>query len=117
MSIINNRKNSAVGVKETYVALLTGALLLDVREIEEFEAGHVQGAINIPLSELNERYIELDKNDEIHIICKSGGRSAQATEFLASAGYNVRNVSGGSLDWYSEELPFISENGEEPTVL
>ena len=70
MSIINNRKNSAVGVKETYVALLTGALLLDVREIEEFEAGHVQGAINIPLSELNERYIELDKNDEIHIIVK-----------------------------------------------
>jgi rhodanese-related sulfurtransferase len=113
----NNSKDLGVNVREAKAAVDAGAFLLDVRETNEFEAGHATGAVSIPLSELNDRYTELDKDAEIYCICKSGGRSGQAAGALSEAGYNVTNVIGGSLDWYGEGLPFVSENGSEPTVL
>ena len=113
----NNSKDLGVNVREAKAAIDAGAFLLDVREKDEFEAGHAAGAVSIPLSELNDRYTELDKDAEIYCICKSGGRSGQAAGALNEAGYKVTNVIGGSLDWYSEGLPFVSENGEEATVL
>ncbi len=114
---MNNSKGKGASVREAHEAIAAGAFLLDVREADEFEAGHALGAVSIPLSEINERYIELDKDAEIYVICKSGGRSGQAAGALSDAGYNVTNVIGGSLDWYGEGLPFVSENGEEATVL
>jgi len=117
MSILNNSKSEGATVTETKAAVDSGALLVDVREADEFEAGHAAGAISIPLSELNERYSELDKDMEIYCICKSGGRSGQAAGALVDAGYDVTNVIGGTLDWYGEGLPFVSENGEAATVL
>lgn len=113
----NNSKDAGANVREAKAAVDAGALLLDVREKEEFEAGHALGAFSIPLSELNDRYTELDKDAEIYCICKSGGRSGQATGALNEAGYDVTNVIGGSLDWYGEGLPFVSETESEPTVL
>lgn len=113
----NNSKDLGVSVREARAAIDAGAFLLDVRETNEFEAGHAQGATCIPLSELNNRYNELDKDTEIYCICKSGGRSGQAAGALNEAGYNVTNVIGGSLDWFGEGLPFVSENDQEPTVL
>mgnify|MGYP006319794061 CR=1 FL=1 len=117
MNFINNSKSDGASVLEAKAAVDAGAILLDVREADEFEAGHAAGAISIPLSELNERYTELDKDAEIYCICKSGGRSGQAAGALVDAGYDVTNVIGGSLDWYGEGLPFISDNGEEATVI
>ena len=113
----NNSKDHGVNVKDAQSAIEAGAVLLDVREADEFVAGHAQGAISIPLSELNERYVELNKDSEIYAICKSGGRSGQPSGSLQDAGYNVTNVIGGSLDWHGSGLPFVSENGEEPTVI
>lgn len=113
----NNSKDLGVNVREAKAAVDAGAFLLDVRETNEFEAGHADGAVSIPLSELNDRYTELDKDAEIYCICKSGGRSGQAAGALNEAGYNVTNVIGGSLDWYGEGLPFVSENGSDATVL
>ncbi len=112
----NNSKDLGVNVREAKTAVDDGAFLLDVREANEFEAGHAANAVSVPLSELNDRYTELDKDAEIYCICKSGGRSGQAAGPLNDAGYNVTNVIGGSLDWYGEGLPFISENGAEATV-
>ncbi len=76
--------------------------LIDVRETDEFAAGHVPGAINLPLSELVSRYTELDTDKPYHIICQMGGRSAQACAFLASEGYDVTNVNGGTGAWTGE---------------
>ncbi|MGT2666881.1 rhodanese-like domain-containing protein [Streptococcus rifensis] len=73
--------------------------LIDVREVDEYQAGHVPGAKNLPLSELAERYTELDKNTPYHLICHSGGRSARACQFLAGQGYDVTNVDGGTIAW------------------
>ena len=69
--------------------------LLDVREVEEFETLHLEGARNLPLSQLADTYEQLDKTQPYYVICKSGIRSARACQFLAEHGYEVVNVQGG----------------------
>ena len=69
--------------------------VLDVREVEEFEALHLEGARNLPLSQLADTYDQLDKAQPYYVICKSGIRSARACQFLAEQGYKVVNVQGG----------------------
>ena len=69
--------------------------LVDVREVEEFEALHLEGARNFPLSQLDDTYKQLDKDQLYYVICKSGMRSARACQFLAEQGYEVTNVQGG----------------------
>ena len=68
---------------------------LDVREVEEFETLHLEGAQNLPLSQLADTYDQLDKDLLYYVICKSGMRSARACQFLAEQGYDVINVQGG----------------------
>ena len=69
--------------------------LVDVREVEEFETLHLEGAQNLPLSQLADIYDQLDKDLLHYVICKSGMRSARACQFLEEHGYKVINVQGG----------------------
>ncbi|MBO1911096.1 rhodanese-like domain-containing protein [Sporosarcina sp. 6E9] len=80
-----------------------GAIVLDVREAEEFTEGHIIGAINAPLSELKtgERAV-LDKNQSYIVICRSGSRSKEASELLIKDGYDLVNVSEGMSSWSGE---------------
>jgi NADPH-dependent 2,4-dienoyl-CoA reductase/sulfur reductase-like enzyme/rhodanese-related sulfurtransferase len=73
----------------------TGALLLDVRDPEEFAAGHIPRSINMPLPELRDRCSELPKTREVWISCGVGQRAYYATRFLRQMGYQARNLSGG----------------------
>lgn len=73
--------------------------IIDVREVEEVKAGMIPGAVNIPRSLLEFRMNELAKDKEYIIVCRSGGRSARAVQFLESYGYNVTNMTGGMLAW------------------
>ncbi|RKV94690.1 MAG: rhodanese-like domain-containing protein, partial [Streptococcus sp.] len=61
--------------------------LVDVREVDEFESLHLEGARNLPLSQLADTYEQLDKDQLYYVICKSGMRSARACQFLAEQGY------------------------------
>ena len=71
--------------------------VLDVREVEEFQTLHLEGAQNLPLSQLADTYDQLDKDLLYYVICKSGVRSARACQFLAEQGYDVINVQGGMM--------------------
>lgn len=73
--------------------------ILDVRESDEFAAGHIPEAKNLPLSELAEGYQELGKSTAYYVICHSGGRSARACEFLSAQGFDVTNILGGMMAW------------------
>ena len=85
-----------ISAKDLYDKLQAEELqLIDVREVDEFTAGHISGAQNLPLSTLPENYRELDKQIPYHIICQKGGRSGRACEFLEAKGYQVTNVEGG----------------------
>lgn len=73
--------------------------LIDVREVDEVEAGHIPGIIHIPLGLLEFRLLELNKRESYIMVCRSGGRSARATQLLESNGFNVTNMIGGMLAW------------------
>ena len=90
----------SVGMPEFYQDAKRQTLpIVDVREVDEFAAGHVPNAQNIPLSQLAERFDELDQTKPYYIICQSGGRSATACQFLGGKGYDVTNVLGGTGGW------------------
>lgn len=76
--------------------------LIDVREVAEVEAGAIPGVTHIPLGLLEFRMHELDKNTPYVMVCRSGGRSGQATAFLEAQGFDVTNMSGGMLEWEGE---------------
>lgn len=73
--------------------------MIDVREVEEVANGMIPGATNLPLSELAERYTELDKNKEYILICQAGGRSGHAQAFLNEEGYKTINMVDGMAGW------------------
>ena len=89
---------------EVQRAIESGAALklIDVREVEEVEAGHIPGIINIPLSTLELHMPELDKNEKYIVVCRSGKRSGMATQLLESHGFDVTNMVGGMLEWQGE---------------
>lgn len=75
-------------------------ILLDVREVNEYEGGHIKGAVNAPLSSLDETELSYPKDEPIYVICRSGNRSAQAAELLKQRGYTeIYDVSGGMIAW------------------
>lgn len=76
--------------------------LIDVREVDEVQAGHIPGITHIPLGLLEFRTHELDKTESYIMVCRSGGRSGKATEYLQSQGFDVTNMSGGMLAWEGE---------------
>lgn len=94
---------SSIGSDEFYQKEKSKKLaIVDVREVDEFENGHISQAQNSPLSVLDQGLDALDKNQQYYIICQSGGRSAMACEFLSSKGYDVVNVMGGMSAWKGE---------------
>jgi len=73
--------------------------LIDVRNTDEVATGKIAQAVNIPLHLLEAKMPDLNKQTPYAIICHAGGRSAQATQFLESYGFDVTNVTGGMLAW------------------
>ena len=81
-----------------YAAVIGGAQFIDVREPSEVAEGTLPGTVNIPLGDLPERVGELDPAQPVVVLCRSGGRSTQACEFLTASGFaDVVNLTGGML--------------------
>ncbi|MCA4133158.1 rhodanese-like domain-containing protein [Arthrobacter sp. M4] len=93
------------------------ARILDVREDYEWAAGHVDGAVHIPLNQLPERLGELDPDEDLYVICRTGGRSFRAAQWLVGQGYSALNVAGGMDMWFEAGRPMVSDNGLKPVVL
>ena len=95
------------------------AFLLDVREDDEWRAGHVDGARHVPLMELQARVGELPQGAPITVVCRVGGRSAQATAWLVQQGYDAVNLDGGLVAWASDGRALVcdADNGTDPFVL
>ncbi|MFF8937627.1 rhodanese-like domain-containing protein [Streptomyces paradoxus] len=101
--------------------LKDGDFLLDVREDDEWKAGHAEGALHIPISEFVARYGELTEaapqDGRVNVICRSGGRSAQVTMYLAQQGIDAVNVDGGMQVWEAVGRPVVTDDGEQGFVL
>ncbi len=90
-----------IDIDELDDRLAAGAFLVDVRETDEYLSGHVPGAVSVPLSELAQRVEECrdPRGTGTLMICKVGGRSASACGHLAGLGFEVTNVTGGTMAW------------------
>ncbi|UNS97960.1 rhodanese-like domain-containing protein [Streptomyces tubbatahanensis] len=90
------------------------ALLLDVREDDEWAAGRAEGALHIPMSEFVARQGELTErlgeSERVYVVCRVGGRSAQVAAYLAQQGVAAVNVDGGMLAWESAGRPLVGDN-------
>jgi rhodanese-related sulfurtransferase len=92
--------------------LKDGAVLVDVREQDEFDAVRIAGAKLIPLSEFETRYQEMPKDKEIVLMCAGGVRSARAAQFAEGFGYHVTNLEGGINAWAAAGLPVEAEGSQ-----
>lgn len=93
-----------------------GLTVLDVREPEEWAHGHIEGALHVPLMELPQRRDELP-DGRLLVVCKIGGRSLQATQYLTQQGIDAVNLEGGMIEWAATGRPMLSENGRTPQVV
>jgi rhodanese-related sulfurtransferase len=91
-------------------------VLIDVREPHEWEAGHVPGALHIPMGDVPERFGELPTEGDVVVMCHLGGRSGQVTGWLLDQGYQCRNLTGGIVAYAATEKPLVSENGQAPQI-
>ncbi|WMX46123.1 rhodanese-like domain-containing protein [Streptomyces roseicoloratus] len=97
------------------------ALVLDVREDDEWAAGHVEGALHVPMSDFVARFGEVTEavadGRRAFVVCRVGGRSAQVTQYLVRQGIDAVNVDGGMLAWDGAGRPMVTDDGSPAYVL
>ncbi len=94
------------------------AVLLDVREDDEWAAGHAPEARHVPMNEVPGRIAEIPAADPLYVICRSGGRSARVVAFLAQQGHPAVNGEGGMQAWSAAGRPMVGErDGVPPDVI
>jgi len=94
-----------------------GALLLDVREDDEWQAGHAPAATHIPLSILGQELGRLDRNQPIVAVCRSGSRSERVAAALVGRGYDAANLAGGMQAWAAAGFPVVTDGGQDGQVI
>ena len=97
--------------------VLDGALLIDVRNDDEWAAGHAPDAVLIVLNSLPTRVSELATDRPIVAICRTGVRSARATEWLNMRGYDAVNLAGGMQAWEAAGLSIVTDDGAPGAVI
>lgn len=102
----------AVGLVET-----EDAVLLDVREQEEWDAGHAPAARHLPMSTIPGRAGEIPDDRLIVCVCRSGGRSGAVTEALVNGGWKAANLAGGMQAWAAAGLPVVDDGGRPGQVV
>jgi rhodanese-related sulfurtransferase len=103
-----------VDLEQFEAAHAAGAVVLDVRNPDEYEEGHVARAVLIPLGELASRQNEIPEGDPLYVICAVGGRSLAATKALVEAGYTAVSVAGGTKGWIERGGKVVT--GNQPDV-
>ena len=101
--------NVDVGEARDLIAEKAELVILDVRTVSEYESGHLEGSINIPVEVLSGRLSELNPDDELLVYCRTGNRSTTAVGILRENGYDrVYHMDGGITAWMSAGFPTVS---------
>ena len=115
---MNPQTVPTVTVADLADELPANTTLLDVREDDEWQAGHAPQALHIPLGDLAARLGELPADNPLYVVCRGGGRSSRATAYLNANGWDATNVDGGMRAWQAAGRPMTGETpGAEPTVI
>lgn len=106
----------SVTAEEALRLVATGVPLVDVRETDEWDAGHAPQAVLLPMSTLGEHLDEVPEGDEVLVVCRSGVRSARVAAALRQRGVPAVDVEGGMLAWRDAEGELTADAGREPAV-
>lgn len=116
MPDLDSPSPTGVGPEEAQALMAQGALLLDVREPFEWEAGHAPEAQHIPMASVPERLDEVPPGQQVVVVCRSGGRSARVTAVLVDAGRDAVNLEGGMQAWAAAGLAVEGPDGGPGSV-
>jgi rhodanese-related sulfurtransferase len=105
-----------IGVSDLPAQFGPTAVLLDVREDDEWARGHAAHAQHIPMGEMPARLDEISRSSTLYVVCKAGGRSAKVADFLARNGFEPINVNGGMLAWAEAGRPVVSADGSPGSI-
>jgi rhodanese-related sulfurtransferase len=89
----------------------SAAQLVDVRTDAEYAAGHIPGALHVPLADVRSEAAGLDRDKPLVVYCRSGERSGMAADAFAASGWDAHSIEGGLLQWADEGLPLEPEGG------
>ncbi|MFD0362161.1 rhodanese-like domain-containing protein [Nocardia sp. GCM10030253] len=92
------------------------AILLDVREDDEWRLGHAPGAIHIPMVDVPARVDELDYDVDLYVICRQGGRSIEVVKYLTHIGFDAVHVNGGMVAWQQLGRPLVAEGDHQAKI-
>jgi rhodanese-related sulfurtransferase len=106
----------SVNVDEALELVVGGALVLDVREDNEWAAGRAPDSLHISLNEVPDRLDTLAKDRMVVCVCRSGARSSRAGKFLIEQGFDAVNLEGGIIAWAAEGQVLVADVGE-PTII
>jgi rhodanese-related sulfurtransferase len=94
------------------------AVLIDVRDPDEWAAGHAPEAVHLPMMEIPVRVEEVPRDRDVVVVCRVGSRSAQVVAYLQAQGYDrVANLDGGMYAWAAAGRPMVADTGQPPFVL
>ena len=113
--MFGRKRTNEVGPADVTKLQGRGAVLLDVREDDEWTAGHAPDAVHVPLGRVGEAASRF-AGQEVLTVCRSGARSGRAAKTLAAAGVKVHNVAGGMSAWASAGLPVVRDDGSPGRV-
>ena len=105
-----------VSAQDAIALVASGTVLLDVREHNEWHAGHAPDARLLPMSQIQSRVDEVPEDTPLLVICHSGARSARVTDWLVREGYDAANVSGGMVAWHLAGGEIESEGPDAPRI-
>jgi rhodanese-related sulfurtransferase len=106
-----------IDVDEANRLVAEGAMLLDVREDDEWEAGHAAEAVHVAMGLVSDQVDRIPSDRTVVCVCRVGGRSAAVAGALAGAGYDVRNLDGGMLAWELAGRPVVSADGQAGRII
>jgi rhodanese-related sulfurtransferase len=93
-----------------------GVTVLDVREPAEWQHGHIDGSVHVPMAQVPEHLAELGDAGQLLVVCKVGGRSARVVQYLVQNGIDAVNLDGGLVEWEAAGRPLVSDAGAGTVV-
>lgn len=107
----------AVDPHEAKELVEQGTMMIDVRELSEWNHGHAPGATHLPMSRIQENLHRVPKDSDILVCCRSGSRSSAVVSFLLNNGYNAINLKGGMAAWHARGLPVVNSKGVRGSIV
>ncbi len=115
--VLFKKSAKAVDPHEAKELVDQGTMMIDVRELSEWNHGHAPGAVHLPMSLIQEHLHKVPKNADVVVCCRSGSRSSAVVSFLLNNGYNAINMKGGMAAWHSHGLPVVNSSGVRGSIV